>query len=351
MDQKEQSRIGDDNDNFYMVLPSNGCETTQPTNTANSYINNWQQTIRLKGRWEVALVDFSFNSFSTVVQDLFVESEGEVCKILKYNVEYEGKQVGTTKIDGITSFSVSSSKRFIITCKNFPFYITFSKLWNLFGFKEQMTYSASESCESDNPINEFIKFNDEITIQTSELIVGIKGVIFENLILKPTFIEMASYLREKLSSLVENLIIDQNGYVSFCVKKKYQRISFDEKLSKILGFNEPMNCYYLNGQVYKGECKVKLSDLNHQVFIYCSCIEPILVGDVMVPLMRNVWVQFTEIGQIVHQDIIRPMYLRVTGNNINNIEIELRNDAGELIKFPPGSKTCITLHFRINKRK
>ena len=47
---------------FYMVLPSNGCQKTQPDNEAYSYIIDFENTVEFKKKWEVALTEFSFNT-------------------------------------------------------------------------------------------------------------------------------------------------------------------------------------------------------------------------------------------------------------------------------------------------
>jgi hypothetical protein len=72
-----------------------------------------------------------------------------------------------------------------------------------------------------------------------------------------------------------------------------------------------------------------------------------MVGGVFVPLLRSIWLESTyNYGDIVHKDLKNKMYLPISSTSINNIEIEVRNDAGELIPFPYGSKTNLTLHFR-----
>ena len=81
------------------------------------------------------------------------------------------------------------------------------------------------------------------------------------------------------------------------------------------------------------------------MYVYSSVSEPILVGNVRVPLLRQIWIDESNDKLILHEVLDHPMYLPVSSSSINNIEIQIRNDKGELINFPKDSKTSLTLHF------
>jgi hypothetical protein len=82
-------------------------------------------------------------------------------------------------------------------------------------------------------------------------------------------------------------------------------------------------------------------------FIYSSIIEPILVGSDRVPLLRQVWIEEEKNDdKLLHNVVDHPMYLKVCNETINNIEIQIRNDTGQLVNFPKGTTTTLTLHFQ-----
>lgn len=80
------------------------------------------------------------------------------------------------------------------------------------------------------------------------------------------------------------------------------------------------------------------------VYVYSDIIENQHVGDYKVPLLRIVPItsKFGEINWI-HYD--RPHFLRLSRENINIIEVNIRDDMGELISFESG-KVLVTLVFR-----
>ena len=70
----------------------------------------------------------------------------------------------------------------------------------------------------------------------------------------------------------------------------------------------------------------------------------------MAPLLKNIFIDATHDsnprGYARNTSIKNPMYLPVAVNSFN-----IRNDAGELINFPHGAITTITLHFEKYKHK
>ena len=79
-----------------------------------------------------------------------------------------------------------------------------------------------------------------------------------------------------------------------------------------------------------------------------SIIEPILVGDTYTPLLKSVWLEHAKYGygDVVNITPKYPMYLPICSSSINNIEVNIRSDAGNIIDFGFGAKSVLTLHFR-----
>ena len=80
------------------------------------------------------------------------------------------------------------------------------------------------------------------------------------------------------------------------------------------------------------------------VYVYSDIIENQYVGDYKAPLLRVIPVRtkFNEVNW-VHYD--KPHFLRLSRENINTIEINIRDETGEFVSFESG-KVIITLVFR-----
>lgn len=80
------------------------------------------------------------------------------------------------------------------------------------------------------------------------------------------------------------------------------------------------------------------------LYIYCSILEHIPVGDTKAPLLRIVNVSGKS-GDIVQVIYDRPLYVPLQQRNFDNVEIDVRSDTGESVPFEYG-KLVVTLHFR-----
>lgn len=72
-----------------------------------------------------------------------------------------------------------------------------------------------------------------------------------------------------------------------------------------------------------------------------------MVGDTHVPLLKSIWLENKyETNDLIYISMDNPMYLPVATSCINNIEINIRDDSGRLIKFAKDTVSSLTLHFR-----
>ena len=272
-------------------------------------------------------------------------------RIASNTVTINGKEALYT--DNICSIKFRKDKKLEISCKKYPFTISFEDDSRDFGFDQFFILSKEETIVAPRPVDliEGVIIDDKIIIEINEIQEHAQEISFDNFYMFSKHEEAEKYFKIYFATFVTDFKIDQNGYASFRINKDYVRVSFDATLSKCLGFKEQMNCYYMGGRLYKGVEKVCLIDRFQQIYIYASCTEPILVGGVQVPLLRKIWIESKyELGDVIHENIDRPMYLSVSDDNINSIEVQVRDDAGRLIAFPYGSKTSLTLHFRKYKQ-
>ena len=152
---------------------------------------------------------------------------------------------------------------------------------------------------------------------------------------------LLKYLKFNCSHIFKNLEIVKDLMFTFSLNEDICEVTFDKNLANSLG---------LDKQKYRekstGIRKPRILEHHQQMFIYTNIIEPIIVGDSSVPLLKSVWIGKYEHDEVVNINIDNPMYLPIASSCINNIEINIRDDSGKLINFPKGSKTHLTLHFR-----
>lgn len=82
------------------------------------------------------------------------------------------------------------------------------------------------------------------------------------------------------------------------------------------------------------------------LFVYTDIIEYQVVGDTFAPLLRTVSVPNNlRFGDYVTHNYNQPHYVPIARSNIDNIEINIKTDTGEAVKFIAG-KVILKLHFR-----
>jgi len=89
------------------------------------------------------------------------------------------------------------------------------------------------------------------------------------------------------------------------------------------------------------EIKLNKKEPSH-LYVYCSIVKAQYVGNVLAPLLRIVNTLKNTINTITYDN---PQYLPVAQRHINQIEIDIRDDKGNHIKFLNGRTICV-LHAR-----
>lgn len=80
------------------------------------------------------------------------------------------------------------------------------------------------------------------------------------------------------------------------------------------------------------------------LYVYCNLVQPRPVGDSMVPLLRTVPNRGYQ-GDTVAISLQPVHYLPVNQTYFDTVEVNIRDDTGELVPFESG-RVIITLHFR-----
>ena len=79
-------------------------------------------------------------------------------------------------------------------------------------------------------------------------------------------------------------------------------------------------------------------------YVYCDLIEPVVVGDTKVPLLRTVIIDGSA-NQLINHIYTTPIYVPLQRKNFSTVEINIMSDTGEPVPFVSG-KSLVVLHFR-----
>lgn len=133
-------------------------------------------------------------------------------------------------------------------------------------------------------------------------------------------------------SLVMSLDV-HNNTAKFVLTHEAYELKLSNYLADILGIDikKPVNGKH-GSKVYKSLVPVDLHRGNHSMFVYCSVVSDSIVGDKRVPLLRSFPISDKKQG-IASERFTRLQYIPVKSNHFDTIEIELRNETGELIPF------------------
>ena len=124
---------------------------------------------------------------------------------------------------------------------------------------------------------------------------------------------------------------------------KYVTVTFDDDLRDILAFDENE---YKGPNTFTATGTFSLSRRIHYLYIYCNINQHIRIGDTQAPLIAILPYNGSICVPHIERTFKNPMYVSLIRNNIAQIDIEIRDDTGQLIPFTEDALTSIRLHFR-----
>ena len=135
---------------------------------------------------------------------------------------------------------------------------------------------------------------------------------------------------------------EKNHKINMKVKNDCQVI-ITPLLQSMLGFRQaifPAGEYVSD---WVADVKKRLNSL----YVYCPWVEPRMVGDTQVSLLRIVPVEGRD-GEMITRMFDPIQYCPLLQKLFQTVEIDLRDDTGSIVPFERG-RVVVTLHFR--KRK
>lgn len=365
------------NDHF-VVLPSNACENVHPNNTAGQFHVSWENPLELNGKgWHVALTEMNYDYSPMSVNPSYgveySKLSSHTITLGNYAFIWKDRQSqpylrGPDLLEHppkrppfdnweLPYFYIDEDGRICIYC-TFRFSISLSgkmmhSSWH-HAAKKHRILALEKPTISENKNEPLIRVESLLYTTTHK-------ITFPLLLHWPTTEEMMRYLFHSLES-VFSLFKYDDGRIRFQIRGNITQIKLLNGFNFVMGFEKTLFANQGAEQlIWIAEHPPQHHRGLTRMYIYASCCAPIRVGDVLVPLLRSVFVEdnneddgrnprrHSDFGKTKNFIIKNPMYLPVSSTTINTIEINIRDDSGRIIPFSEGSVTSLTLHFKQNQ--
>lgn len=148
-----------------------------------------------------------------------------------------------------------------------------------------------------------------------------------------------------LSSLDKRVTFtcDEQNIAQMEIHNKFVTVTLDNDLRDILAFDK--NTYRGPG-TFKASGILSLSRRIHYLYVYSNINKYIRIGDTEAPLLAVLPFDGSTCVPHIERAFKYPMYVPLMRNNIAQINIEIRDDTGQLVPFTKEALTTLRLHFR-----
>ncbi len=149
--------------------------------------------------------------------------------------------------------------------------------------------------------------------------------------------------RKKVEDICESIhfIYDEITQKVTVSLKEGASVTVSPTLQRMLGL--PRN--HLEGRGhFTGDRVIDVHGGFYSLYVYCSLVEPQMVGDALVPLLRIVPIKGKS-GELVTKTYENVHYHPIQQKHFDTVELDIRDDSGRPVSFERG-KVVTTLHFR-----
>ena len=124
-----------------------------------------------------------------------------------------------------------------------------------------------------------------------------------------------------------------------------QKIEFSVRMADLIGI---LKHYHTAVTTVKSDRPARIPRRKQfpTAFVYCDIVQPVVVGDTQVQLLRTVNMDVHEDDvQMIHHVYPSPLYVPLGNKHFESIEINIMTDTGETMPFAEG-KSVVVLHFK-----
>jgi hypothetical protein len=268
---------------FYLTLPSN----TSPENLTSNFSVHLPTKLDLQGKWEVALVEIqyphSWNNIHGARENVGIGDN-------QIEITFQNQQKITIYIPG-------------------GYYGT---IHELLAAVEYAKHKASDA------ISKFLKLNGKKT-ETGFQQKHVKDIIVG------FHLEFDDTLKRVKMKLFPDMVA---------------KVQISERLQYMLGFSNRI--FHVGKKLAPFQPDVRGGF--YSLYVYCSLVEPQIVGNVTAPLLRTVHIEGIH-GDMIEKLYHTPHYVPVIAKEVDRIEIDIKDDKNQSVPFQFG-KTVVKLHFR-----
>lgn len=294
---------------FYISLPSNNNSKFFYNNTTSDFTTQLQAPLKLNTNYKVGLVELIYNQSWNV-------NLGEL-EILDTLNDNEFKSIVTIDIlDGSSVFSLINKINFEI-----------NKHCIMHEYHRRRSLAMKQN---GNSKDEYFKLKLD---ENNEILVSLEQ--------NPPNKKVLSDIEKTIGMSPKLFFI--NHKVNFNLRKNL-KLKFSDKLQMILHLNKKYfteNDLQSTEIIYNDYLKVV-----NTFYVYTDIIKYQFVGETFSPLLRNV---------VVNTDYLKPCsvifenphYVELNKTEISTINISIRDEFGENIKFLEGS-VIVKLHFKLH---
>ena len=225
--------------NFYTILPSNSCPLIHPENEASNFIVEFENSIRLEGDWEVALLDFTFlYSKFRLYSKAKIEYVTGIIRSKYFDIIIDNKNEKLTIIDPEVDVDVVSERNLFVIMKYHDYALDFTTLEDAakFGF----TNLKNDVKHGIIPYHGFKKDEsiEKMRVQLWYTIETEHVIHFHDDLFIPGFRELNTYLLENTSRVFKNYSLNKNELFKFQLVDNIKRVTFDSILVKTFGLDK-----------------------------------------------------------------------------------------------------------------
>ncbi len=128
------------------------------------------------------------------------------------------------------------------------------------------------------------------------------------------------------------------------ISQKIVGVTFSPTLQYVLGLGGARLMIRIPPPLYTGKYPPDLTAGFNTLYTYCNLIDPQIVGNSLVPLLRAITIEGNH-GDSINKIFLSPHYLKLRTKTFDTVEIAIKTDTDEPVRFNFG-KVILKLHLR-----